>query len=158
MIEVVIAFVRQYWRPIAYITFLSLIFGFGYYKGYSHEKARYDAHLQTDATLMAVAKAENERRVKEQEIITANVTKEYSDAVNKLNDYYKSHPRIIRLCTGPSKTDGMPTTSKGTSGTTPTVDRSTETSTTEIDLLKLGKEIAQCQALIAWEKRQEEVQ
>jgi len=157
MIELVLPFIRQYWKPIAYITFLGLIFGFGYYKGYEHEKARYDEHLQTDATLMAVAKAENERRIKEQEIITANVTKEYSDAVKKLNDYYKSHPHIIRLCTGPSKTNALSTKSESTSGVTTTTNGSTEV-VTEIDLAKLGQEILQCQALIAWEKRQEEVQ
>ena len=152
-----LAWVKDHWKFVVGLTTIVVAFGFGYYKGYQNEKAEYDAHLQTDATLMAVAKAENERRIREQEIITANVTKEYADAVSKLNDYYKSHPRFVRLCDRPLQTNAMSTPSKGTSGVTTTANRSTE-ATTEIDLLKLGQEIQQCQALIAWEKRQEEVQ
>lgn len=157
MIEVVVAFVRQYWKPIAYITFLTFIFGFGYYKGYSHEKVKFEKHLNDDARLMAIAKAENNRRITEAGIITANVTREYADAVAKINDYYKSHPHIVRLCSKSNSTNAVPTTSQSTNGTTTTVNGSTEI-VTEIDLIKLGKEITQCQALIAWEKRQEEVQ
>lgn len=153
MIEVVIAFIRQYWKPIAYITFLALIFSFGYYKGYQHEKVKFDLHLNDDARLMAVAKAENERRTKEQELITANVTKEYADAVSKINDYYNSHPHIVRLCSDTSSTNPVPTESQSTSGVATTAQ-----GITEIDAQIASKEIAQCQALIAWEKRQEEVQ
>jgi multidrug efflux pump subunit AcrB len=151
--EVVLAFIRQYWKPIAYITFLALIFGFGYYKGYQHEKARFNEHLQADATLVAVAKAENERRSKEQETITANVTKEYADAVNKINDYYKSHPHVVKLCSKPNNSSTMSSKGESTSGVTTTAQ-----GITEVDAQIASKEILQCQALIAWEKRQEEVQ
>lgn len=148
--------VLNYWKPIAAAALIASVFLFGYYKGYQHEKARYDEHLQTDATLVAVAKAENERRLAEQTEITNTVTKEYADAVAKINDYYKSHPSIVRLCNSAASST-MPATSEGSSGINATSNRVTEVAT-EIDLQIAAKEIAQCQALIAFEKEQDRVQ
>lgn len=116
MIEVVIAFVRQYWKPIAYITFLALIFGFGYYKGYQHEKIKYDAHLEEDARLIAIAKAENERKVREQEDITNQVTEGYAHAITSLKQYYAAHPNIKWMST-PCTSGGLPQVSGTASGT-----------------------------------------
>lgn len=157
MIEVVFAFIRQYWKPIAYITFLALIFSFGYYKGYLHEKVKFEKHLNDDARLMAIAKAENNRRVAEAGIITANVTKEYADAVAKINDYYKSHPHIVRLCSNTNSPNALPSESQNSSGVTTATNGVTEIAT-EIDLIKANKEIKQCQMLIELEGRLEEVQ
>ena len=159
MIEIVLLWVKDHWKFVVGLTTIVVAFGFGYYKGYSHEHTKFQDHLNTDATLMAVAKAENERRLAEQTEITNRVTKEYADAVAKLNDYYKSHPNIIRLCSGPIQTNAMLTKSESTSGTDKTTNRTAETSTQiELDLRKLGQEVLQCQALIEFEKEQDRVQ
>ena len=159
MIELVLIWVKNNWRFVASVAAIVAVFGFGYYKGYSHEHTKFQNHLNTDATLMAVAKAENERRLAEQTEITNRVTKEYADAVAKLNDYYKSHPRIVRLCDRPSDTNTMSSTSKSASGINKATNGITEApASIEIDLLIAGQEVLQCQKLIQWELEQDRVQ
>ena len=159
MIELALLWIKNNWRFVASVAAIVAVFGFGYYKGYSHEHTKFQNHLNTDATLMAVAKAENERRLAEQTEITNRVTKEYADAVAKLNDYYKSHPNIIRLCPGPYETNTVLTKSNGTSGTNEATNRTAQApAPIEIDLVKAGQEVLQCQALIEFEKEQDRVQ
>lgn len=151
--------VKDNWRFVASLAAIVVVFGFGYYKGYSHEHAKLQDHLNTDATLMAVAKAQNERQLATQREITTRVSKEHADEVAKLTDYYKSHPRIVRMCSEPAKTNTVLTKSESTSGTDQTSHRTTETiAPIEIDLERAGQEVLQCQALIAFEKEQDRVQ
>ena len=159
MSEIVLIWLKNNWRLVAYIGVIVSIFSFGYYKGYSNEHTKFQEHLNTDATAMAVAKAENERQLAQQKEITDRVTKEYADAVNKLNDYYKSHPYIVRLCDRPSATNTVSTKSEGTSGINKTSNGTPEApATIEIDLRKAGQEVIQCQKLIQWELEQDRVQ
>jgi len=156
MIEVAIAVVKQYWKLFA-VGFIALfVFGFGYYKGYSHEKIKFDQHLQADAAAMAMAQAENTRRVAEQQRVTDRVTKEYKDEIAKINAYYKSHPNVVRLCKS-STSNTVPSTSQSTSGVSATTNGTAEV-TTEIDLQKAAQEVAQCQALIKFEQEQDGIQ
>lgn len=159
MIEILIAFGRTYWKQLAVALTVAIVFMFGYYKGYSHEHFKYQEHLNEDARLAAIAKAEYKRKVKEAEDVTANVTKEYADAVAKINEYYKSHPHIVRLC-GPNQANTLPTKSKGAKGASTAPNRTTEANAPyiEIDLQKAAKEIAQCQSLIKWELEQESIE
>lgn len=145
------------WRIAAGIASVLIVFGFGYYKGYSHEKLKFEQHLNADATALAVAKAENQRRTTEQQIITNNVTKEYADAVSKINQYYKSHPNIVRVCNDSNNSNTLPSKGQSAGRTASAIDRTSETIAT-IDLQKIGEEIRQCQLLIEFEKRQDEVQ
>ena len=93
MIELALLWVKDHWKFVVGLTTIVVAFGFGYFKGYSHEHTKFQDHLNADATAMAVAEAENERRRAEQTEIITRTEKEYKDAVAKLNDYYKSHPR-----------------------------------------------------------------
>ena len=142
-------FFLAYWKQLALAGAIIIVFGFGYYKGYSHEKIKYDAHVAEDARLTAIATAENDLKVKQANQVSANITKEYADAVDKINAYYKSHPHIIRMCNTASSS-AMPSTSQSASGTITTVEGDTE-----IDAQIASQEIAQCQALIKWELEQE---
>ena len=142
-------FFLAYWKQLALAGAIIIVFGFGYYKGYSHEKIKYDAHVAEDARLTAIATAENDLKVKQANQVSANITKEYADAVDKINAYYKSHPHIIRMCNTASSS-AMPSTSQSASGTITTVEGDTE-----IDAQIASQEIAQCQALIQWELEQE---
>jgi hypothetical protein len=156
MIEVAIAVVKQYWKIIA-VGFIALVvFGFGYYKGYSHEKIKYDAHVAEDARLFAIAKAENDIKVRMAESITQNVTKEYKDEIDRINTYYKSHPNVVRLCKS-NTTNTVPSTSQSSAGVSTTTNGVAEV-TTEIDLQKASQEVAQCQALIKFEQEQDGIQ
>lgn len=142
-------FFLAYWKQLALAGAIIIVFGFGYYKGYEHEKLKYDAHLAEDVRLVAIAKAESDRRISEAQTIAQEVTKGYADAVDKINAYYKSHPHIIRMCNTASSS-AMPSTSQSASGTITTVEGDTE-----IDAQIASQEIAQCQALIQWELEQE---
>lgn len=156
MIEIAFAVVKQYWKLFAGVFIVLIVFGFGYYKGYSHEKLKFDEHLQADATALAMAQAENTRRVAEQHRVTDRITKEYKDEIARINTYYKSHPNVVRLCKS-GTTNTVPTTSQSAAGASEAINRATET-TTEIDLQKAGQEIAQCQALIKFEQEQDGIQ
>ena len=145
-------FFLAYWKQLALAGAIIIVFGFGYYKGYEHEKLKYDAHLAEDARLTAIATAENDLKVKQANQVSENITKEYADAVDKINAYYKSHPHIIRMCNTASSS-AVPSTSQSASGTITTVEGAAE-----IDAQIASQEIAQCQALIKWELEQEGIQ
>ena len=158
MIELALLWVKDHWKFVVGLTTIVVAFSFGYYKGYSHEHTKFQDHLNADATAMAVAEAENERRRAEQTEIITRTEKEYKDAVAKLNDYYKSHPRVISVCSGPFKTNTVLTKSESTNRANETTNRVTQTPAIELDLQKAGQEILQCQALIEFEKEQDRVQ
>ena len=146
--------IKLYWKPLSICALLAIIFGWGYYDGYKHEKMRYDAFVQEIEHDKQIAEIQNAEILKQQQQITTNVAKEYSNAVDKLNSYYSSHPHVVRLCNA-SSSDAMSSTSESSTGISQTFSGVTETPA--IDLLQASKEIAQCQALIEWELQQGEV-
>ena len=81
-------FLMTYWKQIAYAVVIAIIFGWGYYKGYSHQKMRYDAFLQELERKSLLNQIENDRKLLESKKITENVTREYANAVDKLKSYY----------------------------------------------------------------------
>ena len=81
-------FLMTYWKQIAYAVVIAIIFGWGYYKGYSHQKMRYDAFVQELERKSLLNQIENDRKLLESKKITENVTKEYANAVDKLKSYY----------------------------------------------------------------------
>jgi len=156
--ESVFFFAKMYWKQLAIAGVLLFVFLFGYYKGHSNEHANFEQHLQADATALAVAEAENARTVAQQQEIIDRITKEHKDALDKLNDYYKSHPRVISLCPESNQANTLSATSKGSSGADKATDGVAKASPAiELDLLKAGEEILQCQALIQFELEQDRV-
>lgn len=88
------SFLTTYWKQIAVVATLLLSFGYGYYKGYSNQKEEFDLfkmQVQLNADLQ---KEKNALLVKKQKEVSENITKEYADAIKKLNAYYASHPNI----------------------------------------------------------------
>jgi len=152
-----LTFLIEYWKQLAIAGLVLVLFLFGYYKGYEHEKAVYEAHLNTDARLTAIAKAENDLKVKQANQVTQNITKEYTDAVTKIHAYYKSHPNIIRLCNAGSASSSMSSTSQSTSRVDATTNGTAKAST-QINMDKAAQEIEQCQMLIKFEQEQESIQ
>jgi hypothetical protein len=64
------------------------LFGFGYYKGYSAEKARHDAFkAQIEAATLAQEKV-NQQIIKRQDIVTKGITNEYKAKVARLESIY----------------------------------------------------------------------
>ena len=106
-------FLMTYWKQIAIGLVIVLVFGTGYYKGYSNQKEKFDAFKLQVEVNAKIQKDKNELLVKKQKQITDNVTKEYKDAVNKLNAYYAnrmlkhtSSSRVSKVSTPTISTDG----------------------------------------------------
>lgn len=94
MISFILPFCQKYWKQIAYITLLAIIFLFGWYKGYSYEKQAYDSYkskIEAESKALQIKNAEVAAKQKE---VTDNLAKGYADAVKKLNDYYANNPNI----------------------------------------------------------------
>ena len=75
-------------RIIGVIVLIGALFGFGYYKGYSSEKERFDAFK---ADLQAQVKAQeaiNEATKKQQDIIGKSIRSDYENKLSALKHYY----------------------------------------------------------------------
>jgi len=75
-------------KIIGAIVLVGVLFGSGYYKGYSAEKERFDAFK---AELAAQAKAQeivNNAKKKQQETISKSIRSEYEAKLSALNSYY----------------------------------------------------------------------
>lgn len=90
MISFILPFLQKYWKQVAYITFIAIIFAFGWYKGYSYEKTAYDAYKHDIEVKSAAQAQKNAETAAKQKEITDNLAKGYADAVKKLNDYYRN--------------------------------------------------------------------
>ena len=77
-----------YWKQITIGIVIVLVFGTGYYKGYSNQKEKFDAFKLQVEVNAKIQKDKNELLVKKQKQVSENITKEYADAVKKLNTYY----------------------------------------------------------------------
>ena len=89
-----IPFLNLYWKQLAIAGAIIGVFSFGYYKGYSNEKAKFDAFKLELAIKSEAQKQQNDKIVQDQKQITTNVAKEYANAITKLNAYYAAHPNI----------------------------------------------------------------
>lgn len=102
-------FLMTYWKQIAIAFVIAFVFGYGYYKGYSNQKQKFDTFKAQVEANARIQKEKNEILLKKQEQITKEVTKEYKNAVDKLNAYYADRLRYSASIGRVSKT--YPTTS-----------------------------------------------
>ena len=110
----ILSFALKYWKQLALAFAVLLVFTFGYYKGYSNQKEKFDAFKLQVEVNAKIQKDKNELLVKKQIQITDNVTKEYADAVKKLNAYYAanrmhnnpSSSRVSEISTSTSSVNG----------------------------------------------------
>lgn len=90
-------------KPIGYVVLILLAFGAGYYNGYSGQKEKFDAFkLQTQVNAK-IQQDKNEVLVNKQIEVSENITKEYANAVKKLNAYYAAHPKRVYINTTSSR-------------------------------------------------------
>jgi len=94
---VILTFLRIYWKQVAIAFALAFIFAFGYYKGYSSQKREFDAFKAQIEANAKVQQQKNAELAKKQQEISQNITKEYANAVNKLNAYYAN--RMLKYST-----------------------------------------------------------
>ena len=101
-------FIMMYWKQLAIAFVIIFAFGSGYYKGYSGQKAKFDVFKAQVEANAKIQKEKNELLLKKQTQITQEVTKEYKNAVDKLNAYYADRLRYNSSIGRVSKT--YPTT------------------------------------------------
>lgn len=142
---------KLYWKQIAVIALGLIIYASGYLSGRNAIKRDYDAYRAIVEANGKAAEIHAKEVEKQREEVTTNVVKGYADAVSKINDYYKSHPRIVRLCD--STGSSVSGSSESATGTSEGLGR-TEQTVTEVDLNKAGAEVMQCRKLIEWVKLQ----
>ena len=109
-------FLINYWKHIAVIAIIVLAFGSGYYKGYAGQKEKFDAFKLQVEVNAKIQKDKNEILVKKQVEISENITKEYANAVKKLNAYYAANPKRVYINTAGSRLPQITATSKATDG------------------------------------------
>ena len=85
------SFLTNYWKPLAGIALILVIFVFGYYQGYSNQKRQFDAFKAQIEANAKIQEQKNKALVKQQKKVTENLTKDYEDAIKKLNTYYANN-------------------------------------------------------------------
>ena len=91
------------WKPIGFIVLILLVFGTGYYKGYAGQKEKFDAFKVQTQINAKIQQDKNEVLVNKQIEVSENITKEYANAVKKLNAYYATHPKRVYINTASSR-------------------------------------------------------
>lgn len=141
----IMLFLRQYWKQAAIIALGLIIFSFGWYKGYSGEKAEFDAFKLQIEVNGKLQEEKNANLLKSQEKISQDVTKGYSDAIKKLNSYYSTH-RVYNSTTSSS----VPNTTE----TSNTADGETESNLSST-IRDCSLDVVQLLYLQKWIKEQE---
>lgn len=140
-------FLMMYWKQLAIVFVVIFAFGSGYYKGYSGQKAKFDAFKAQVEANAKIQKEKNELLLKKQTQITQEVTKEYKNAVDKLNSYYANR---VRLSTSSSRVSENAKTTSSTDGKT----ESNLSSSTGNTTLDCASDVLQLLYLQNWIKQQ----
>ena len=75
-------------RIIGVIVLIGALFGFGYYKGYSGEKQRFDTYKADIEAQVKAQEAINEATKKQQDIIGKSIRSDYENKLSALKSYY----------------------------------------------------------------------
>ena len=85
-------FFEAYAKQLYIALAIALLFLFGVYVGYSHEKPAYDTFKSLTEANAHIQEVKNAALVKNQHTISENITKEYAHAVDSLKSYYSNRP------------------------------------------------------------------
>lgn len=104
--------INPLYKILGIIGLVIALFGFGYYRGYSAEKQRFDAFK---AELEASAKAQekiNQQIEQKNKLIATNIKNEYETKIIALRNYYANGLRH----TDSNKLPSLPDSTKGIDG------------------------------------------
>lgn len=90
-------FAQKYWKQIAYAALIAVIFLTGYYKGYSHEKAKFDAFVQAQKDLAIAQQAKNELIKQNQDSVLVQSSNAYNDTIKRITNYYANNKPAISI-------------------------------------------------------------
>ena len=144
-------FWAEYWKQIVIIAMYGVVFLFGYYKGYEHEKVKYDALVSQMKFEQTIAEAHYKEVVQDQQNVTTKVVKGYADAVNNLKQYYANHPNWVQSNdSASSQVSCDATAAKGTDDTT----QSNQSSASGNATLDCASDVLQLLTLQKWVSEQ----
>ncbi len=142
----ILTFLKVYWKQAAIALTLAIIFAFGYYKGYSSQKREFDAFKEQIEANAKIQQQKNEELAIKQQKVNENITKEYENAIKKLNSHYAANAkRMLNNSTGSRVSKNESTTSS--------VDAKTESSlpdTTRDIALDCASDVLQLLYLQKW--------
>lgn len=146
-------FFLAYWKQLAIAGSLVLLFSVGYYKGYSAEKAKFDAFKAELVLRAKVQEEKNNDTIKRQKQITANIKKDYADALKKLSMYYDVTSSTQWLREHGSVSGKLPDVSETTSSVNGNT-QSNQSSATGVNTLDCASDVLQLLSLQKWIKDQ----
>ena len=142
-------FFEAYAKQLYIALAIALLFLFGVYVGYSHEKRAYDTFKALTEANAHIQEVKNAALVKNQQAISENITKEYAHAVESLKSYYSNRPvKWLPINTPSGNVSDLSDTTKGANGTAKSVEPSAER-VTELDC---ASDVLQLLALQKWIK------
>ena len=143
-------FFEAYAKQLYIALAIALLFLFGVYVGYSHEKRAYDTFKSLTEANAHIQEVKNAALVKNQQTISENITKEYAHAVDTLKSYYSNRPfKWLPIKTPSGNVSDLSDTTKDANGTAKSVESSAER-VTELDC---ASDVLQLLALQKWIKQ-----
>jgi hypothetical protein len=114
-------------RIIGVIVLIGALFGFGYYKGYSGEKQRFDTYKADIEAQVKAQEAINEATKKQQDIIGKSIRSDYENKLSALKSYYGG----VRQQSSTSLST-LPSSSLGANAETPNLELACASSTQQL--------------------------
>lgn len=106
--------INPLYKILGIIGLVIALFGFGYYRGYSAEKQRFDAFkAELEASALAQEKI-NQQIEQKNKLIATNIKSEYETKIIALRNYYANGLRY----TDSNKLPSLPNSTKGANGET----------------------------------------
>ena len=142
-------FLQAYAKQLYIALAIALLFLFGVYVGYSHEKRAYDTFKSLTEANAHIQEVKNAALVKNQQTISENITTEYAHAVDTLKSYYSNRPvKWLPVSPASGQVSDLSDTTKSANGTAQSVKPSAE-GVTPVDC---ASDVLQLLALQKWIK------
>jgi hypothetical protein len=108
---------QKYWKQLAGIALILIIFLFGWYKGYSYEHEKFSAFVLQTEVNAKLQEQKVEELQKSQKKVTDNVSKGYSNAIKKFSTTTVSK-RVYNNTTSSSEVSNIPNSTSTVDGET----------------------------------------
>jgi len=96
------------------ILLAGALYGFGYYRGYSNVKIKFDAFKLEIKVNAEALRVRNLVLASKQNTINNNVVKEHKNAISKLHTYYTKHPVLKWMPNNSTSSNGLSKVSNST--------------------------------------------
>lgn len=128
-------FLIKFLKPLAAIALVLIIFSFGWYRGNTYQKAKFDAFVLQTEVNAKLQEQKVEQIQKAQVKVTENITRDYNNAIKKLNAY-NSTKRVYNTQATSCKVPSKPNSTSATDGETQS-DLSSTIRDCSLDVLQL---------------------